>query len=86
MKKTCILFALLLSMAATRGQQTLDVDSVTPDQIEKTLKAAKTMCVSSLSYQVVGIGFFILATTDDNGGGQPLRVGVIIGTGGQGWN
>jgi hypothetical protein len=50
MKIICILFALVLSMALTRGQQTPDFDTVTRDQIERTLKAAKTMCVISLSY------------------------------------
>jgi hypothetical protein len=84
MTKICILFAFLLSMAVTRGQQTPDFDSVTPDQIERTLKAAKTMCVVSLSYQVVGIGFFIGATTDVHNWTGPLSVGVILGTGGAG--
>jgi len=84
MKMICILFALLLSMIAARGQQAPDVDSVTPDQIEKTLKAAKTMCVISMSYQVVGIGFFIGATMNVTKVSGPLSAGVIIGTGGAG--
>ena len=84
MKMICILFALLLSMIAARGQQTPEFDSVTPDQIERTLKAAKTMCVISMSYQVVGIGFFIGATMDVTEVSGPLSAGVIIGTGGAG--
>ena len=84
MKIICILFAVVLSMAVTRGQQTLNFDTVSPDQIEKTLKAAKTMCVISLSYQVAGIGFFIGATIDARDWIGPGSVGVILGTGGAG--
>jgi len=84
MKKFYILFGFVLSMAVTRGQQTLDFDTITQDQIENTLKAAKTMCVIALSYQVVGIGFFIGATTDVHDWIGPGSVGVILATGGAG--
>jgi hypothetical protein len=84
MKSICILFTLLLPMALTRGQQATDFDSVTRDQIERTLKAAKTMCVISLSYQLVGIGFFIGATSDVTEWIGPGSVGVLLATGGAG--
>jgi hypothetical protein len=84
MKSICIFFALLFPMALARGQQTTEFDTVTRDQVEMTLKAAKTMCVISLTYQLVGIGFFIGATTDVNDWIGPGSAGVLLATGGAG--
>jgi hypothetical protein len=84
MKINCILFAFVLSMSITRGQQSLDFDTVTPDQIDRTLKAAITMSVISLSYQLAGNAFFIRATTDEKDWLGPGSVGVLLATGGAG--
>ena len=85
MKKSYILFALILSIGVVRAQPaTLGFDTVTPDRIDRTLKAATTMCAISFIYQAVGIGFFIGATTTVQELFGPLSVGVIVGTGGMG--